>query len=521
MAREGCRIAVIGAGFSGVMTAIHLLWRCQPGERVYLVERGDRVGPGLAYGTHNPRHLVNVRAENMSAFPDEPDHFQRWLSRLDPEARAEAGERTIAGTFVRRSVFGAYVQELLREVIARQDGGDNLFLVTDEATAIRRAGRGYRLETANGRIHSIDAAVLALGNAVEPKQSIPGFVENPWSAAAAAPLESGLPVVVLGTGLTMVDVCLALTEQGFEGPIHAISRRGLLPLGHAPSTPWPGLVLDARDRRSLLALFRAVRREVRRAAESAVGWRAVIDAIRPHAQTLWSELSPADKARFVRHVRPWWDVHRHRMAPPVAATLASLRASGTVTTHAGRVLSMDQVPKGVRLRWRAKGVGVEQQLVAQRVIDCTGSIGDLTRGGGPLVTQLLADGLARPAPMGLGRGLHHLWRPDRRPRAARERSVRGRSRDARRAVGDHRGARDPHPGRAGGGARSGRRAQRSRTRLPERPAIGGARDTAPRPGRPRPGPARSPGPVPPGSAAWRRAGSRRARPRCPPPGAGP
>ena len=172
--------------------------------------------------------------------PDEPDHFQRWLSRLDPEARAEAGERTIAGTFVRRSVFGAYVQELLREVIARQDGGDNLFLVTDEATAIRRAGRGYRLETANGRIHSIDAAVLALGNAVEPKQSIPGFVENPWSAAAAAPLESGLPVVVLGTGLTMVDVCLALTEQGFEGPIHAISRRGLLPLGHAPSTPWHG-----------------------------------------------------------------------------------------------------------------------------------------------------------------------------------------------------------------------------------------------------------------------------------------
>ena len=110
MAREGCRIAVIGAGFSGVMTAIHLLWRCRPGERVYLVERGDRVGPGLAYGTLNPRHLVNVRAENMSAFADEPDHFLRWLGRLAPEQRAQAGERTIAGTFVRRSVFRAYVK---------------------------------------------------------------------------------------------------------------------------------------------------------------------------------------------------------------------------------------------------------------------------------------------------------------------------------------------------------------------------------------------------------------------------
>jgi len=402
MAREGCRIAVIGAGFSGVMTAIHLLWRCQPGERVYLVERSSRIGPGLAYGTHNPRHLVNVRAENMSAFPDEPDHFLRWLDRLGPAARAEAGERTIAGTFVRRSVFGAYVQELLREVIARQDGGDNLFLVADEATAIRRASRGYRLETANGRIHSIDAAVLALGNAVEPKAALRGYVGDPWSAASVAPLEPGVPVVVTGTGLTMVDVCLALTEQGFEGPIHAISRRGLLPLGHAPSTPWSGLVLDAQDRRSLLALFRAVRREVRRAADGAVGWRAVIDAVRPHAQTLWAELTPADKARFVRHVRPWWDVHRHRMAPPVAATLATLRASGTLTTHAGRIVAMDRVGSGVRLRWRPKGAGVDQQLIAQRVIDCTGSIGDLCRSGGPLVGQLLADGLVRPAPLGLG-----------------------------------------------------------------------------------------------------------------------
>ena len=205
---------------------------------------------------------------------------------------------------MRRSVFGAYVQELLRDAIARQDGGDNLFLVADEATAIRRANGGFRLETDNGRIHAIDTAVLALGNAVELKATPAGYVDDPWSAAATVPLEPGLPVVMLGTGLTMVDVCLALTEQGFEGPIHAISRRGLLPLGHAPSTPWRGLVLHTEDRGSLLKLFRAVRREVRRAAEHAVGWRAVIDAVRPHAQTLWAELTPADKARFVRHVEP-------------------------------------------------------------------------------------------------------------------------------------------------------------------------------------------------------------------------
>ena len=402
MTREGCRIAIIGAGFSGVMTAIHLLWRCKPGERVYLVERSGRIGPGLAYATNHPRHLVNVRAENMSAFVDEPDHFVRWLDGLAPAQRADAGERTIAGTFVRRSVYGAYVQGLLREAIARQEGADNLFLVTDEAVAIRANNGRLALETGSGRRHAIDAAVLALGNVVPDDASLPGHVGNPWTPEATAPLEPGRPVVVLGTGLTMADVCLALADQGFAGPIHAISRRGLLPIGHAPSAPWPDLRLGSEDRRSLLALFRAVRREVRRGARSGVGWRAVIDAVRPHVQTLWAELTPADKARFLRHVRPWWDVHRHRMAPPVAATLAALRAAGTLEVHAGRIGSIAPSERGLSVRWRPRGGSAEQEILAQRVVDCTGLVTDVAKLDDRLVRQLLADGMARPAPLGMG-----------------------------------------------------------------------------------------------------------------------
>ena len=241
MAREGCRIAVIGAGFSGVMTAIHLLWRCEPGERVYLVERGDRVGPGLAYGTAQPAPSGQRPRREHERVRGRAGAFRPLAgAALDPERRAEAGERTIAGTFVRRSVFGAYVQELLREAIARQDGARQ---------SLPRHRRGDRDPPSQRRLSAgdrrtaaaiaIDAAVLALGNIARSRRSrYPGYVDNPWSTAATAPFEPGRPVVVLGTGLTMVDVCLALTEQGFDGPIHAISRRGLLPLGHAPSTPW-------------------------------------------------------------------------------------------------------------------------------------------------------------------------------------------------------------------------------------------------------------------------------------------
>ena len=235
-----------------------------------------------------------------------------------------------------------------------------------------------------------------------PRPHWQAIVGNPWSTAVTAPLEPDRPVIVLGTGLTMIDVCLALIAQGFTGPIHAISRRGLLPLGHAPSAPWDELVLDADDRRSLLNLFRAIRREVRRAGGNAVGWRAVIDAVRSHAQMLWAELTPADKARFMRHVRPWWDVHRHRMAPPVAATIVARRASGWLQIHAGRIASIEAQEDGLRVRWRPKGDRAEQQLIAQRVIDCTGTNPDYCASDDPLIRQLQSDGLVRPAPLGLG-----------------------------------------------------------------------------------------------------------------------
>lgn len=400
MAREGCRIAVIGAGFSGVMTAIHLLWRCQPGERVYLVERSGRVGPGVAYGTSNAGHLVNTRAENMSAFGDEPDHFVRWLDGLTPERRAAAGERTIAGTFVRRSVFGSYIQELLRDAIARQDGADNLYLIADTATAMHPRNGGLELETGNGRSYHMDAAVLALGNLPLTGPRLPGFIDNPWSDAATLPVEPGVPVVMLGTGLSMVDACVALAKQGFDGPIHAISRRGLLPQSHAPTTPHAELQLDADDRRSLLTLFRAVRREVDR--NRAAGWRSVIDALRPDVQVLWAGLSPADKARFVRHVRPWWDVHRHRMAPSIGATVEALRASGVLRVEAGRVTSIGPDDGRLKVTWRAKGDPKPREIVAQRVIDCTGINTDYCTSDEALLRQLQADGLIRPAPLGLG-----------------------------------------------------------------------------------------------------------------------
>ena len=213
----GVRVAVIGAGVSGVLTAIHLLWRCRSQDRVYLVERSAKLGPGVAYGTRHPLHLVNVRADNMSAFADEPDHFVKWLNRLPEEERAAAGRKTMAGLFVRREVYGRYVQDLLRDTIVRQGGAQNLYIVTDTATALRPAGAGLALETEGGRTYEVDAAVLAVGNFPPGDQSLPGYVPNPWAENALDGIRPDLPVAVLGTGLTAVDVVLMLQDARLQG----------------------------------------------------------------------------------------------------------------------------------------------------------------------------------------------------------------------------------------------------------------------------------------------------------------
>jgi uncharacterized NAD(P)/FAD-binding protein YdhS len=402
MAANACRIAVIGAGFSGVLVTLHLLWRCSRNDRIYLVERAPRLGQGAAYATGNPRHLLNVRIENMSAFADEPDHFVRWLAALPDAQRQAAGERSFAGTFVRRQVYGAYVQHLLEDSITRLGGGRNLHLVPDEATALRPIDDGLMLETAGGRPYRMDAAVLALGNFPPDQSQTPGYFGDPWHADAVRDLRPGRPVLLIGSGLTMIDVCLTLLEKGFGGPVVALSRRGLLPHSHDAAPRWDGLRLDAEDRRSIASLCRAVRREIRRAAAEGFDWRSVVDALRPHMQLLWQELAPADKRRFLRHLRSWWEIHRHRIAPSVAAQIGAARERGSLQILSGRLERIEPADDGLVATWRPRGSDQPRQLQVQRIINCSGPKTDCERIDDLLVAQLIGEGLAQPDPYRLG-----------------------------------------------------------------------------------------------------------------------
>lgn len=383
-------VAICGAGFSGTLLAVNLLRHHGP--RATLIERGPAAGLGVAYGTANPDHILNVRASNMSAFPDEPDHFVRWL--------AGRGVADAGGAFVPRATYGAYLSDLL--AAAQASAPDRLAIVRDEALDVA-PGEPVRVALASGAVVEADAAVLAVGNLpphVPPGlggvAASPRYCADPWDPAIAAGLADDATVLLVGTGLTMVDVALSLSAQGFGGRIVALSRRGLVPHRHAPVPPNP-MPLSERPRGTLSALTRQVR--VRAAT---IGWRNAVDELRPFTQASWGQAGPGERQRFIRHLRPWWDVHRHRLAPAVADRIDALIASGQLRVVAGHTLGATETADAIAVTWRPRGADAAATMTVQRIVNCTGPQGDLRRTTEPLLARLVAQGTVRPDAEHLG-----------------------------------------------------------------------------------------------------------------------
>lgn len=384
-------VAIVGAGFSGTLQAINLLRH--KGPRATLIERAATPGLGLAYGAAHPSHVLNVRASNMSAFPDQPGHFADWLARR--------GVADAANSFAARMTYGEYLRELLDAALAGCDG--RLSVVRGEVIGLDQRADGIALAMADGGVITADAAVLAVGNL--PPHDPPGldpavlpddlYKGDPWAGDLAEGLSDADTVLVIGTGLTMIDVALMLEARGFGGRIVALSRRGLLPRRHATGAAWERI--DERPATVASALVRKVRTRA-----AAIGWRNAVDELRPFTQPMWANASAVERGRFLRHLRPWWDVHRHRLAPQVADRLDAMQARGQLEVVAGKTLGFAAAEDGVTLHWRARGESAARTRRVRRVINCTGPLGDLGRTTDPLLVALRDRGAIRPDAAHLG-----------------------------------------------------------------------------------------------------------------------
>lgn len=388
-------IAVVGAGFSGVMTALHLL-RQDATVKVVLIERRSPLGLGAAYATDNPRHRLNVRAGNMSAWPDEPNAFVDWL--------AAQGRGVGGGGFATREDYGAYLQSLLAGVAGGPAAVGRLVITPDEITAIARSGDGWRLTCGMGRTLSADAVVLALGNPPpsRPEGVEPALIESnlyvadPWRWEARAP-EGDAPILLLGSGLTMVDAALSLDEVCPGRSFIALSRRGLIPLQHdgAPPAKLPPPPSPLAGPSETLAWLRS--------AAERHGWRIAVDALRPATKALWRGWSTSQRTRFLRHGRTFWDLHRHRLAPEVAGHIDRMRESGRLRVVAGRLERVEAAQdQRLTVLWRPRGAERSARFEASLLVNCTGPAASLARSTEPLLALLSQHGLIRPDPLGLG-----------------------------------------------------------------------------------------------------------------------
>jgi uncharacterized NAD(P)/FAD-binding protein YdhS len=393
-----CSIAIVGGGCSGLLVAVQLLRNGFRGS-LAVIEPRERLGNGLAYSTSFDGHLLNVPAGKMSALPRDPLHFLEWLrARQWPDAAPDS--------FAPRKLYGLYLQDLLLQTI-RAAAGSSFRHIRAEAIGAGVAPVGVRLSLNGGATVHAERAVLALGN---PASSpCPGVTRHgledrwhlsPWFGDALRVRFAGERVLLLGTGLSAVDSALALQSQEMPCAVHMLSRRGLLPQVHNLTVPVsvPPLL---RNRGNLRLLLRELRAHIEDARQADRCWRAIVDALRPVSNEVWQQLRVADRKRFIRHLKPYWESHRHRLAPEIRARLDGYRASGSLQVIAGRLQAVHSHEGTSQVRLGLKRGG-EQLLEVDRIISCTGIQENYANSPRPLIRALVESGLACPNDLGIG-----------------------------------------------------------------------------------------------------------------------
>ncbi len=395
------------------MTAIRLIRGAESGRdglplEIVLLDRSDRIARGVAYGTRSIVPMLNVPAGKMSPFPEDEEAFLRYARGRDPQVSA--------GSFVPRLWFGDYLEALLDETIAKRPAHVAVTRVNGEAVAVDLTSDGNRgrVHLADGRMVDADHIVLALGNLPDASPICPGFdafqdpriIADPWAPRALDSIPQDAPILFLGTGLTMIDIALELAARGARGPFHAVSRRGLLPQPHrethlADAAHARPPVIDAPPT-SARRLARSICAHAAGLARDGGDWRDVLGAIRAATPGLWRALPESERERFLRHLRPYWDTHRHRVAPHPYAAIRRMIAAGTLTVHAGRLVSILATDEAFEVAFRKRGARPSSRLLAVRIVRCTGPAGDTRRIQDPLMKSLRSRGLMRPDTLGLG-----------------------------------------------------------------------------------------------------------------------
>lgn len=389
-------VVIIGAGFSGAVLAAQLLNQHINDVHLVLINRSGPMGRGLAYGTNSAAHLLNVPAGNMSAYAEQSDHFLNYCN--------SKGLNVTASSFVPRQVYGEYLSDILKQAEEKSGGGMSFQQISAEVLGIRYQDDQFEITVKDGtRLHAAHA-VLALGNfspavphELKALQGSCYYIQDPWAAQInQKPLEPNESVLLIGTGLTALDTATRLLQEGHLGSIYMLSRRGLLPLPHRRGSRQAALDYPVQEdllqsHPSVLNYSRILRGIIKR---TKCDWRDVIAAIRPITDKLWLRLNRCERSRFLRHIQPYWDIHRHRVAPDSFDVFKASCASRQVKPFAGRIQSFSISDDHLSLLIKPRSSESAIEIEVHRIINCTGPNTNLELVNEPLINQLKDSNLA-------------------------------------------------------------------------------------------------------------------------------
>ncbi len=389
------KITIIGGGASGTLLAVNLIRNAgdEPIE-INIIEKRSRLGRGVAFGTSYASHLLNVPAGKMGAFPDDIEHFHRWLVASDHEYESHA--------FVPRMLFGQYLREVFADAVASGSANTAILHIEDEAVEASRADGGVRIALRSGESVESDHAVLAFGNFDPPHPSVSDlaftdsdkYFRSPWTPRIYESVGSDESIFVIGTGLSTVDVTIHFHQIGHRGKITAISTRGILPAVHELGYTYPSFNHELIGISRITDLLKAVRRHIASAESDSSNWRAVIDSLRPATQQIWQDLPVAEKRYFKQHLSRYWNAARHRMPPEAGAILDEMQKAGTFEVLKGRLKNIG-LNSDAKFSIDLSSDGVPHHATADVLVNCIGAESNFAKVESELVRSMLASGLVR------------------------------------------------------------------------------------------------------------------------------
>ena len=381
-------VAIIGDGFAAAVLVTHLLRRGISSSAITVIGAGV-LGKGNAYSCNNPFFRLNVREDLPIIFADDPLHFSRWAQTHinDPEAR------TKAGYFYRRQDFGRYVSEL----VACEAKSGQIKQIKARVLGLSGSESSWSLELDSHSAVSAKQVIIATGNPppvwpcavsnTSPVLSTSRLIENPWIGHGLDGIETQESIILLGGGLTALDVINSLVEHKHLGMIYIISPRSVLPPAQANwqrkvQPQWPQNLTPAR-------FVRFMRNYLPSASTTSPEWQSAWEELRPNINTIWQQFSPSQKRSLFKRLGWLWNLYRFRASPQTICTYEKLRSKNQIQFVLGRAKEIRRSESKVKALL-LNGIEVE----GDRIINCTGV------GYDPLLNRLIKDQLAIRDPLG-------------------------------------------------------------------------------------------------------------------------